>query len=169
VTADRIDGKLITGGSIEIGDKEGGNLFIVHEDGSVEIKSGGTDYMNAMTAIDNAYRFSIILDYEGLTVFSDTSHTCTITCDVFDYKKPITDRIIENEASAGNDLFNKTFVWTRISNDAKSDSEWKPTYVENKPNQILVSVEDVAKNSQFKCQVDFDETKFPNEKTENNE
>lgn len=166
VTADTLEGKLIRGGAIEIG--SGNTKFIVNEDGSVEIRSGGTDYMNAMTAIDNAYRFSIILDYQGLTVFSDTSHTCIITCDVYDYKKSITDKIIENETDAGNNLFTKTFVWTRISNDPESDSEWTPTYVDNKPNQIKVSIEDVVKNSQFKCQVDFDETKFPNEATENN-
>ena len=166
VTADILEGKLIRGGAIEIGTED--TKFVVNEDGSVEIRSGGTNYMNAMTAIDNAYRFSIVLDYDGLTVFSDISHTCIITCDVYDYKEKITDKIIANEAAAGNDLFTKTFIWSRVSNDANSDSEWKPTYVENKPNQIKVSVDDVAKNSQFKCQVEFDETKFPNETTKNN-
>lgn len=173
ILAGYIESPTIIGGTLQIGDpkKEGGNLFIVNEDGSVEIRSNGADKYaskSAVTAIDNAYRFSIILDYEGLTVFSDTSHTCTITCDVYDYKEKITDKIIENETASGNDLFNKTFIWTRISNDSMSDSEWRPTYVGNKPNKIKVAVEDVAKNAQFKCQVDFDETKFPNETTENN-
>ena len=166
VTADIIEGKFISGGSIEIG--EGNTKFIVNKDGSVEIKSGGTDYMNAMTAIDNAYRFSTVLVYSGLTVFSDISHTCTVTCDIYDYKNPITDKVIENETSAGKDLFNTTFKWKRVSNSATADSEWKPTYVDNKPNQIRIAVGDIEKNSQLYCEVDFDETKFTNEETENN-
>lgn len=157
VTADVIEGKRISGGSIEIG--SGNTKFIVNEDGSVEIKSGGTDYVNAMTAIDNAYRFSTVLVYSGLTVFSDLSHTCTVTCEVYDYKESITDDVISNGG---------TFKWKRVSNSATSDSEWKPTYVDNKPNQILIAVSDIEKNSQLYCEVDFDETKFINEETENN-
>ena len=157
VTADIIEGKFISGGSIEIG--SGNTKFIVNEDGSVEIRSGGTDYMNAMTAIDNAYRFSTVLVYSGLTVFSDLSHTCTVTCEVYDYKESITDEIIANGG---------TFKWKRVSNSATADSEWKPTYVDNKPNQILIAVGDIEKNSQLYCEVDFDETKFTNEETENN-
>jgi len=157
VTADTLEGKLIRGGAIEIG--SGNTKFIVNEDGSVEIRSGGTDYMNAMTAIDNAYRFSTVLVYSGLTVFSDLSHTCTVTCEVYDYKTPITDKIIANGG---------TFNWKRVSNSATADSEWKPTYVDDKPNQILIAVGDIEKNSQLYCEVNFDETKFPNDKTENN-
>ena len=157
VTADVIEGKRISGGTIEIG--SGNTKFIVNEDGSVEIRSGGTDYVNAMTAIDNAYRFSTVLVYSGLTVFSDLSHTCTVTCDVYDYKNPITDEVIANGG---------TFKWKRVSNSATADSEWKPTYVDGKPNQILIAVRDIEKNSQLYCEVDFDETKFTNEETENN-
>lgn len=157
LTADVVEGKSIKGGSIEIG--SGNTKFVVNEDGSVEIKSGGTDYVNAMTAIDNAYRFSTVLVYSGLTVFSDLSHTCTVTCEVYDYKEPITDKVIANGG---------TFKWKRVSNSATADSEWKPTYVDNKPNQILIAVADIEKNSQLYCEVDFDETKFTNEETENN-
>lgn len=157
LTADVVEGKAIKGGSIEIG--EGNTKFVVNPDGSVEIKSGGTDYVNAMTAIDNAYRFSTVLVYSGLTVFSDLSHTCTITCEVYDYKEPITDEVIANGG---------TFKWKRISNSATADSEWQPTYVDNKPNQILIAVGDIEKNSQLYCEVEFDETKFTNEETENN-
>ena len=157
LTADVVEGKAIKGGSIEIG--EGNTKFVVNPDGSVEIKSGGTDYVNAMTAIDNAYRFSTVLVYSGLTVFSDLSHTCTVTCEVYDYKEPITDEVIANGG---------TFKWKRISNSATADSEWQPTYVDNKPNQILIAVGDIEKNSQLYCEVEFDETKFTNEETENN-
>ena len=157
VTADVIEGKRISGGTIEIG--SGNTKFIVNEDGSVEIRSGGTDYMNAMTTLDNAYRFSTILVYSGLTVFSDASHTCKVTCDVYDYKELITDDVIANGG---------VFKWKRVSNDIAADSNWNPTYVDNKPNQILITVGDVKKNSQLYCEVDFDETKFINKETENN-
>ena len=157
VTADTIEGKLIRGGAIEIGTED--TKFIVNEDGSVEIRSGGTNYVNAMTEIDNAYRFSTVLVYSGLTIFSDISHTCTVTCDVYDYKELITDKVITNGA---------TFKWKRVSNNTTADSEWKPTYVNGKSNQILIAVGDIEKNSQIYCEVDFDETKFTDEKTENN-
>ena len=157
VTADVIEGKRISGGSIEIG--EGNTKFIVNADGSVEIKSGGTDYINAMTAIDNAYRFNTTLIYSGLTVFSDISHTCTVTCKVYDYGEEITDEVIANGG---------TFEWKRTSNNSTADSEWTPTYVDSKVNQILITVGDIEKNSQFYCEVEFDETKFTNEETENN-
>lgn len=157
VTADTLEGKLIRGGAIEIG--SGDTKFVVNEDGSVEIRSGGTDYMNAMTAIDNAYRFSTVLVYSGLTVFSDLSHTCSVTCNVYDYQELITDEVIANGG---------TFIWKRVSNNSAADSEWTPTYVDNKPNQILIAVGDIEKNSQLYCEVEFDETKFTNEETENN-
>jgi hypothetical protein len=80
-----------------------------------------------------------------------------VTCDVYDYKKIITDEVI---ADGG------TFIWKRVSNSATADSEWKPTYIDGKPNQIIISVDDIEKNSQFYCEVDFDETKFTNENEE---
>jgi hypothetical protein len=154
VTADVIEGKRISGGSIEIG--EGKSKFVVNADGSVEIKSDGIDYINAMTAIDNAYRFSTVLVYSGLTVFSDTSHTCIVTCEVYDYKDNITDKVISDGGM---------FKWKRVSNGTIADSEWKPTYVDNKQNQIIITVGDIEKNSQLYCEVEFDETKFGNNET----
>ena len=147
VTADTLEGKLIRGGAIEIG--SGDTKFIVNEDGSVEIRSGGTNYINAMQEIDNAYRFSVVLSYSGLTIFSDVGHTCTVTCKVFDYQTEITNDIIGQEGTE--------FKWTRASNDTRGDSEWEPTFVEDQPNVILIDVEDVVKNSQFYCEVEFNE------------
>lgn len=164
VTADVIEGKLIRGGAIEIGTEK--NKFIVNEDGSVEIRSGDTNYVDAIKVIGDTYRFTVVIGYQGLTIFSDTSHTCTITCEVYDYTTPITADIIANETEAGKDVFSDTFKWVRRSNDPDADADWKPTYVDNKPNQIVVSVGDVIKNSQFYCEVDFDATKFKTEETE---
>jgi ribosomal 30S subunit maturation factor RimM len=149
VTADVIEGKRISGGAIEIG--SGDTKFIVNEDGSVEIRSGGTNYVNAMTEINNAYSFSTVLTYNGLTIFSDTSHECTVTCEVYHYKDLITSDVISNGA---------TFTWKRTSNEPSEDINWKPTYVDGQSNVIKVKVGDIIKNSQIYCEVNFDETKF---------
>ena len=155
VTAQTLEGKLIRGGAIEIG--EGDTKFIVNEDGSVEIRSGGTNYVNAMTEINNAYSFSTVLTYNGLTIFSDISHECTVTCEVYHYKDLITNDVIANGG---------TFTWKRTSNYPTDDATWKPTYVEGKSNVIKVKVGDIIKNSQIYCEVSFDETKFTNDNEE---
>ena len=155
MTADTLEGKLIRGGAIEIG--SGDTKFIVNEDGSVEIRSGGTNYVNAMTEINNAYSFSTALTYNGLTIFSDTSHECTVTCEVYHYKDLITSDIVENGG---------TFTWKRTSNYPTDDATWKPTYVDGKPNVIKVKVGDIIKNSQIYCEVNFDEKKFTNDNEE---
>jgi hypothetical protein len=152
VTADIIEGKLISGGSIEIG--EGDTKFVVNKDGSVEIKSGGTNYVDAMKVIDNAYRFQVVLEYIGLTVFSDAENDyCQAICRVYDHNKTegkdITAQVIANGG---------TFTWKRsLSGD---NSTWTPTFVEGQPNIILIKHGDVYRNAQFSCSVDFDETKF---------
>ena len=110
--------------------------------------------MNAMTAIDNAYRFSTVLVYSGLTIFSDTSHYCEVACEVYDYKKSITSDVVANGGK---------FTWKRTSNDIVSDATWTPTYIDDAPNKILIDVDDVIKNSQFYCEVEFDETLFTTE------
>lgn len=152
VTADIIEGKSISGGSIEIG--SGDTKFIVNEDGSVEIRSGGTNYVNAMTQINNAYRFSTVLTYNGLTIFSDASHECIVTCEVYNYQDLITSAVI---ADGG------IFTWKRTSNNIVEDATWQPTYVDGKTNVIRVKADDIIKNSQIYCEVNFDETKFIND------
>ncbi len=152
VTADTIEGKFITGGSIEIG--TGDTKFIVNEDGSVEIKVGGKDKYastEVIKEIDNAYRFQIVLSYSGSTVFSDINQTCTITCKVYDYSNEITGQVIANGG---------TFKWTRASNE--NDAQWNENHIQTGEgaNQITLNVDDVVKNSQFSCSVDFDDTKF---------
>jgi hypothetical protein len=155
LTADMIEGKVIRGGSIEIG--SGDTKFVVNEDGSVEIRSGGTNYVDAMKVIDNAYRFQVVLEYTGLTVFSDTEKDfCQIICKVYDNNKT-TDKDITSQIIANGG----TFTWKRaLSGD---NSTWTPTLVDNKPNIILVKHGDVERNAQFSCSVNFDETKFNTE------
>lgn len=155
VTADIIEGKLISGGSIEIG--EGDTKFIVNKDGSVEIRSGGTNYVDAMKVIDNAYRFQVVLEYIGLTVFSDTDDECQAICKVYDNNKPKETRDITSQVIANGGKF----TWARaLSGDSNT---WTPTFVDNKPNIILIKHGDVERNAQFSCYVEFDETKFNTE------
>ena len=155
VTADIIEGKTISGGSIEIG--EGDTKFVVNKDGSVEIRSKGTNYVDAMKVIDNAYRFQVVLEYIGLTVFSDISDECRAICKVYDNNKSketkdITAQVIANGGK---------FIWSRaLSGDS---STWTPTLVDGKPNIILIKHGDVERNAQFSCSVEFDETKFNTE------
>ena len=156
VTAQTIEGKLLKGGSIQIGDpnKEGGSLFVVHEDGSVEIKSNGQDKyasQSAIDIIDSAYRFRIVLLYDGSTIFSDINQTCTITCNVYDYDTLITDKVI---------AANGTFAWMRSSSE--NDDVWNAAHIKQgaNANKITLTTTDVVKNSNFACSVDFDETKI---------
>ena len=158
VTADTIEGKFITGGSIQIGNPDivGGNLFVVNEDGSVEITSNGKEKyasIDAMTAIDSAYRFHTVLSYNKSTVFTDTKQDCTITCTVYDYDTDITNKVIE----AGG-----TFAWTRVSLDSQKDDSWNSEHIQigKDANKITIVADYIEKNSQFSCTVDFDETKI---------
>lgn len=146
VTADTIEGKFITGGSIEIG--EGDTKFIVNSDGSVEIKSGGTNYVNAIKEIDDAYRYQTILTYDKSTVFSDSTDMCTVTCSVYDRNTNITQKLIDNGA---------TFSWIRSSYNGQGDVDWNNSHVNQPSNVITITPKDVMRNSTFSCEVTFDE------------
>ena len=147
VTADTIEGKFISGGSIEIG--EGNTKFVVNSDGSVEIKSGGTDYVNAMKEIDDAYRYQVILTYNNSTIFSDINDDCTITCSVYDYNTNITQKLIDNGAK---------FSWIRSSYSGQGDTTWNNAHANQTTNILTITTEDIVRNSTFSCNVEIDET-----------
>ena len=159
VTADTIEGKLIRGGAIEIGTED--TKFIVNEDGSVEIRSDGVDYMNAMTSIDNAYRFRIAITYTGFAIFTDLEQQCVATCTIYDYENPISDVDL---TAAG-----VKYVWTRQSNNTSSDSAWNSAHASQNSKTLAIGVDDVEVNSQFFCAVEFDETLLPTETEEDEE
>ena len=158
-----VKGSVIEGGSLRIGgNKVGDGVFIVKEDGTVEIKvlteaDGGIVEVekyaskDAVEIIDNTYRFRTVLSYDGSTVFTDTNQTCTITCNVYDYDTLITDKIIEADG---------TFSWIRSSSE--SDETWNASHIKQgaNANKITLTTTDVVKNSNFACSVDFDETKI---------
>ena len=162
VTADTIEGKFISGGSIEIG--TGDTKFVVNEDGSVEIKVGGEDKYasrDAVKEIDNAYRFQVVLSYDKSTVFSDRNQDCTITCKVYEYGVDVTSKVIDIGGS---------FSWTRISSDSKDDEDWNSKHIQTgtNANSVMIKVDDVERNSQFSCLVDFDEEKITSDDTQTN-
>ena len=151
-----ISGSVIEGGSLKIGGQEGDKgTFIVNSDGSVQILGPEGNAKYATKELEDAYRFQILLEYDGLTVFLNRSDNCIITCKVYDNAVDITDKVIAQTGS--------TFVWSKAL-----DTTWAPTYVKDAggqaiPNKILITHEDVERNAQFACSVTFDETKFNTE------
>jgi len=165
VTANILEGKMIKGGAIQIGDENlaGGNLFKVKEDGSVEIISNGVEkyaYKSGLDEIQAAYQYSIELVYNGSTVFSSTNANTIVTAVVKDYGVDITHKL----------PVGTTFKWLR------GGDVYKTTTITdgNKPledtvntninaltaNQINITHTDIEGNSFFSCQVDFDETQI---------
>ena len=148
-----IQGSEIFGGRMEIGGD--GGRFIVNSDGSVQILGPGGDTKYAAKELEDAYRFQILLEYDGSTVFLNRSDNCVITCKVYDNATDITDKVIAQTGS--------TFVWSK-----SLDPNWEPTYVKDAGdkaiiNKILITHEDVERNASFACAVSFDETKFTTE------
>ena len=150
VVSGYISGSEIFGGRMEIGGDAG--RFIVNEDGSVQIlgPEGSTKY--AAKELEDAYRFQVLLEYDGSTVFLNRSDNCTVTCKVYDNAIDITDKVIAQTGS--------TFIWSK-----SFDSNWEPTYAtdagdKNIVNKILITHEDVERNASFTCSVSFDETQF---------
>ena len=162
VTAGTIEGKMIKGGKIQIGDenKEGGNLFIVHEDGSVEIISNGVEKYaskSAMEVIDDAYRYRVELSYNNSTVFANTNDNCTITCTIYDNRlqKDVTSDFITKGAK---------FSWIRAS--SSDDTIWNNNHKDQTTNTITITRTDIEKNAQFSCEITIDETKMPSDDTQ---
>lgn len=136
VTADTIEGKFITGGSIEIG--TGDTKFIVNEDGSVEIKVGGKDKyasQDAVQVIDDAYRYQIVLSYNESTVFGQPDQTCELICTVYEMGNEIT--LPEGTK----------FLW--LKNGVEYAETTEPKYT--------VKASDVDGNAIFSCSVTFNE------------
>ena len=152
ITAQTIEGKFISGGSIEIG--SGNTKFVVNEDGSVEIKSGGTNYIDAMKEIDDVYRYQILLTYDNSTIFSDINDDCTITCSVYDYNTNITQKLIDNGAK---------FSWIRTSYSGQGDTIWNNAHANQTTNTLKITTEDIVRNSTFSCNVEVDETVLESE------
>lgn len=150
-----IQGSQIIGGYLEIGGN--GGRFVVSEDGSVQIlgPDGSNAYASQSTVetLENARRYRIELSYDNSTLFSDPNTECTITCKVYSWEDDITQTLIDN---------NITFAWKRISNSDDStwnnNHQWNTVHDGLQPNQIKITNDDVPKNAQIECQVQFDDS-----------
>ena len=155
VVSGYISGSTIEGGSLKIGDGSK-NYFYVSEDGSVEIMQGGTPKYATSSAVDvisEGRRFSTELVYTGSTIFSEPNSTCIITCKIYDWDEEITQDILD---------IGGTFSWTRNSTST-SDTTWNANHANRTINTITITNEDVAKNSHFECEVNFDPDKLKKE------
>lgn len=162
VTADKIEGKIITGGSLRIGGRDGDKgEFIVTEDGEVIIRgANGTDKYAPKQFVD-AISFQVVLIYDGTTILLNENDFCTITCEVYHGGQVITSQVLLQE---GNE-----FTWTNTS-----DTNWQPTFVEDEDgelmkNKIIVKHSDIAKKANISCTVKFDENEFIEEETKEND
>jgi hypothetical protein len=150
VTADTIEGKFISGGSIEIG--EGDTKFAVDKYGNVSITSGGENKYALTSAVDvisKARQYHTELIYSGSTVFSKPGESCDIVCHVYNWEEDITEKVIE---------IGGKFSWIRNSNE--DDSVWNATHANSTSNKITITNADVVQNAQFYCDVQFDDEKL---------
>lgn len=145
VVAGYIESPTIKGGTIEIG--EGNTKFVVNPDGSVEIRSGGTNYVDAMKEIEDAYKLRVELEYNGSTIFTEPGQSMMITCKVF---------YSGNEVTSFPD--GTKFEWMRISN--VDDSEWNQSHTYTNVNTITITNQDIEKNARFYCKCTIDESKL---------
>ena len=166
ITAETIEGKFITGGSIRIGgNKPGDRQFIVHEDGSVEIgtvvQEGDntkiqSEYVSqeALNQIDSAYKYNIQIIHTGKAVFSSKDDDATLTAEIYRRGKPAT----ENFKKAG-----VVVHWEKNP----SQTGWSPTYVESGNSySITLKSEDVQNSAQISCYIDPNEAQI--QEIENN-
>lgn len=148
ITADTIEGKFISGGSLMIGTKESGTYFHVDEDGSVTIKTGSKDAFttaddlnSALQTIEDAYRYTVRLTYTGSTILDGTETTATV----------ITAKVYDKGTEINVDA--SKFNWKRNSGEgADADNKWNQEH--KGITQIEVDHEDVINNTHFWCEVD---------------
>jgi hypothetical protein len=150
VTAGYIQGSIIEGGSLKIGGD--GGTFIVSEDGSVQILAADNSNVYAtqddMNLVSQARQYHVELEYKGSTIFTEPGQSCIITCKVFEWDTDVTSKLPSDT----------TFTWIRSSNS--SDDAWNTSHIYTGINTITITNDDIEKNAQFSCQVQFDETQI---------
>ena len=146
-----LQGATIKGGTLEIGGSKG--RFIVSEDGSVQIL--GPDQKTPIYAtkdsvdmVSQARQYYVELIYSGSTVFSEPNSSCTITCRVYSWEEDITDKLPSDT----------TFSWIR--NSTSDDTAWNQAHANRTTNTITITNDDIEKNAQFTCEVNFDDSKI---------
>jgi hypothetical protein len=156
VVSGYVKGSVIEGGSLEIGGT--GGKFVVNEDGSVQIlgpdsKTPVYATQDAVDLVSQGRQYHTELVYTGSTIFSEPNSTCVITCKVYDWDDDVTQNILD---------IGGTFSWIRNS-ISTSDATWNANHANRTINTITITNEDVAKNSHFECEVNFDPDKLKKE------
>ena len=136
-----ISGSRIEGGSLQIGGD--GGKFIVHENGSVQIL--GPDNNAVYASPEDIYQYHTELIYSGSTVFSQPNSECIITAKVYSGETDITDKILKQTGVK--------FEW---SGGKPINGVW-PTLVDNQPNVIKITNDNVGRDAQIMCSVTFDD------------
>lgn len=142
-----IQGTEIRGGNLRIGDGTN-NYFQVDEKGDVKIVQAGKEKYastDALEQIDQAYKYRVVLSYNGPMVFANTDDSVKTT---------ITATVYERDNDITSTLNASKFSWIRSSSNPTSDADWNSQHKGVK--QITVNHRDVIENSHFSCQVDMD-------------
>lgn len=152
VVSGYVKGSVIEGGSLKIGGT--GGTFIVNEDGSVQILGPDAETpvyatKDSVDLVNNARQYYTELVYSGSTIFTEPGQSCTITCKVFSWDDDITEKV---KTTGGK------FSWIRSSNS--DDSVWNASHSAQTSNTITITNEDIVKNAQFSCEVQFDDEKI---------
>lgn len=147
-----IKGSVIEGGELSIGGS--GGTFKVHSDGSVQIlgpdaKTPVFATKDSVDLVNQARQYYTELVYSGSTIFTEPGQSCTITCKVFSWDDDITEKV---KTVGGK------FSWVRSSNS--DDSIWNASHAAQTSNTVTITNEDIVKNAQFSCEVQFDDEKI---------
>ena len=144
-----IEGSEISGGSLEIGGD--GGTFRVNNDGSVEILASDNKEKYVSTSDMGSLKYYTRLTCSTSTVFSEPNSQCTITCRVYDTGEDITDNL----------PVGTKFIWHRNGSPTWNGSQHQSTKTSSNGatvNQLTVTNDDIEKNSQFSCEVQFDDS-----------
>ena len=163
VVSGYVKGSVIEGGSMSIGGS--GGKFVVHEDGSVQILGPDNSDIYATAGdvhvLSKAVRYQTELTYDGSTIFSKPGSSCIITCRVYEQNDTTGD--YEDITEKLKDI--AEFNWMRVP----ASASWTPQADDPYPafNQLKIVNDDIQKNSQFSCQVNFDTDNIPKSNTKN--
>jgi hypothetical protein len=140
VVSGYIKGSIIEGGSLKIGGT--GGMFVVHEDGSVEILASDAKTpvyatKSDVDLINEASQYHIELSYDSSTIFGQPGQKCTLTCKVYKWDEDVTSKLPSNT----------TFSWIR--NGVVYKTTTTPT--------LTVTNTDIERNAIFSCSITFDE------------
>lgn len=130
-----IQGSEIVGGSLEIGGD--GGKFIVHPNGSVEIRTTDDKEVyasqNSIDLINQTLQYRIELISSGSTIFAEPNSSCEITCKVYKGDEDVTSQLPSSTI----------FTWLRDGVIYKTTSEPK----------IIITNNDISGSGQISCRV----------------